>query len=53
VARREQWERDVREHTAPPYRGLYADGFHPNDRGYAQWVAALSAALEEAGHLPE
>ncbi len=32
--------------TGPPYRGMYADGFHPNDRGYARWAGALAAALE-------
>ncbi|MCW2607878.1 MAG: Lipolytic enzyme precursor [Frankiales bacterium] len=36
---------DLWAHTGPPYRGLYADGFHPNDRGYAQWAAALAEAL--------
>ena len=44
---------DLWAHTGPPYRGLYADGFHPNDRGYLQWADALSAALQEAGHLAE
>jgi len=33
----------------PPYRGLYFDGFHPNDRGYLQWVEALAEALELPG----
>lgn len=32
-------------HTGPPYRGLYFDGFHPNDRGYEQWNAAIAEAL--------
>ena len=36
---------DLWAHTGPPYRGLYADGFHPNDRGYLQWADALSEAL--------
>lgn len=44
---------DLWAHTGPPYRGLYADGLHPNDRGYAQWVSALEAALQQGGHLPE
>jgi lysophospholipase L1-like esterase len=44
---------DLWAHTGPPYRGLYADGFHPNDRGYAQWVSALEAALQQGGHLRE
>ena len=42
---------DLWAHTGPPYRGLYADGFHPNDRGYLQWADALSVALQEGGHL--
>jgi acyl-CoA thioesterase I len=36
---------DLWSFTGPPYKGLYADGFHPNDRGYVQWADALSAAL--------
>ncbi|MCW2616602.1 MAG: Lipolytic enzyme precursor [Frankiales bacterium] len=36
---------DLWAHTGPPYRGLYADGFHPNDRGYQQWADALAEAL--------
>ena len=36
---------DLWAHTGPPYRGPYADGFHPDDRGYAQWADALSEAL--------
>ncbi|HWG93751.1 MAG TPA: GDSL-type esterase/lipase family protein [Mycobacteriales bacterium] len=36
---------DLWAHTGPPYRGLYADGFHPNDRGYVQWADALAEAL--------
>ena len=44
---------DLWAHTGPPYRGLYFDGFHPNDRGYVQWADAVSAAVQEAGHLPE
>ena len=36
---------DLWAHTGPPYKGLYFDGFHPNDRGYLQWVAALEEAL--------
>ena len=36
---------DLWEHTGPPYRGLYFDGFHPNDQGYLQWADALSEAL--------
>lgn len=40
---------DVWAHTGPPYRGLYADGFHPNDAGYVQWADAVSEALGLAG----
>jgi lysophospholipase L1-like esterase len=36
---------DLWAHTGPPYRGLYADGFHPNDRGYRQWADAVAEAL--------
>jgi lysophospholipase L1-like esterase len=36
---------DLWAHTGPPYRGLYADGFHPNDAGYRQWADALGEAL--------
>jgi len=39
---------DLWAHTGPPYRGLYADGFHPNDRGYLQWAAALRPAVAAA-----
>lgn len=50
VLRREAASRGLRvadlwAHTGPPYQGLYADGFHPNDRGYLQWADALEAAL--------
>ncbi len=40
---------DVWSHTGPPYRGLYADGFHPNDAGYVQWADALWEAVRESG----
>jgi lysophospholipase L1-like esterase len=36
---------DLWTFTGAPYKGLYADGFHPNDAGYVQWADALSAAL--------
>jgi acyl-CoA thioesterase-1 len=36
---------DLWAHTGPPYRGLYFDGFHPNDRGYLQWADALWEVL--------
>lgn len=37
---------DLWAHTGPPYRGLYFDGFHPNDRGYVQWADAVWEALQ-------
>ena len=37
---------DLWAHTGPPYRGLYFDGFHPNDTGYLQWADALWEALD-------
>lgn len=36
---------DLWEHTGPPYKGLFFDGLHPNDRGYVQWADAVWAAL--------
>jgi len=36
---------DLWQHTGPPYRGLFFDGLHPNDRGYVQWADAVWAAL--------
>jgi len=36
---------DLWAHTGPPYRGLFFDGFHPNERGYAQWVDAIVEVL--------
>jgi lysophospholipase L1-like esterase len=36
---------DLWAHTGPPYRGLYADGFHPNEAGYGQWADAVCEAL--------
>lgn len=36
---------DIWARTGPPWRGKYADGFHPNERGYGEWVAALAEAL--------
>lgn len=32
---------DIWSHTGPPYKGLYADGLHPNDTGYVQWADAV------------
>ena len=40
---------DVWRHTGPPYKGLYFDGFHPNEEGYLQWVEALEEALAQPG----
>jgi lysophospholipase L1-like esterase len=37
---------DLWAHTGPPYRGLYFDGFHPNDAGYLQWADAVWEALD-------
>ena len=36
---------DLWAHTGPPCKGLYADGFHPNDKGYRQWADAVAEAL--------
>lgn len=36
---------DLWAHTGAPYKGLYFDGFHPNDRGYLQWADALWEAI--------
>lgn len=46
AARRGLRVADLWAHTGPSYRGLYADGFHPNDAGYRQWSAALVEALD-------
>ena len=34
--------------TGPPYRGLFADGFHPNDRGYLPWADGIEQAARQA-----
>ena len=39
---------DIWAHTGPPYRGLYFDGLHPNDKGYLQWADAVWAALPDS-----
>lgn len=31
--------------TGPPYRGLFADGLHPNDGGCRRWADALGPAV--------
>ena len=36
---------DLWAYTGPPWRGRFADGFHPNDVGYAPWADAVVAAL--------
>lgn len=40
---------DLWAHTGPPWRGKFADTFHPNDHGYGEWVAALADALGVRG----
>ena len=40
---------DIWAHTGPPYKGLYADGLHPNDKGYQQWADAVWEALVKRG----
>jgi len=37
---------DLWAHTGPPYKGLYFDVLHPNDRGYLQWAEAVWEAIE-------
>jgi len=38
---------DLWGHTGPPWSGKFAaDGFHPNDTGYRDWVAAFTEALD-------
>jgi lysophospholipase L1-like esterase len=38
---------DVWAHTGPPWAGkLAADAFHPSERGYEDWTAALAEALD-------
>lgn len=32
--------------TGRPHRGKYADGYHPNDRGYGRWAEAVTRALD-------
>lgn len=39
---------DIWARTGPPYRGLYFDGLHPNERGYQPWADAVWAALPES-----
>jgi lysophospholipase L1-like esterase len=37
---------DAWAHTGPPWQGKYAaDGFHPNDLGYADWCAAFADTI--------
>jgi lysophospholipase L1-like esterase len=39
---------DVRAHTGPPWDGKFAaDGFHPNDRGYDDWVDAFAEVVTD------
>ncbi len=44
---------DIWAFTGPPYKGLYADGFHPNDRGYLQWADALWEAIRPQAVGPD
>lgn len=39
---------DVWARTGPPWRGAYADGMHPSERGYRSWASALTSALTSA-----
>ncbi len=39
---------DLWSRTGPPYRGLYADGFHPNDKGYLPWAEGVEEAVRRA-----
>ena len=39
---------DLWSRTGPPYRGLYADGFHPNDKGYLPWADEVEQAVRRA-----
>ncbi len=40
---------DVWATTGPPWWGLVsADGFHPNEMGYARWASALMPAVSQA-----
>jgi acyl-CoA thioesterase-1 len=39
---------DLWSRTGPPYRGLYADGFHPNDKGYLPWADEVQKAARRA-----
>jgi lysophospholipase L1-like esterase len=32
-------------HLLPPHRGLSADRYHPNDRGYDAWVRAFATPM--------
>ena len=36
---------DVWAVTGPPWRGAYADGMHPSERGYRSWAVAVSRAV--------
>jgi len=33
-------------HLLPPHRGLSADRYHPNDRGYDAWVRAFATPMD-------
>lgn len=48
AARRELRVADLWAATGPPYRGLFADGLHPNDLGYRRWADVLGPAVVPA-----
>ncbi len=48
AARHDLLVADLWSRTGPPYRGLYADGFHPNDRGYLPWADGIEEAVRRA-----
>ena len=39
---------DLWSRTGPPCRGLYADGFHPNDKGHLPWAEGVEEAVRRA-----
>lgn len=48
AARHELRVADLWAATGPPYRGLFADGLHPNDLGYRRWAEVLGGAVVPA-----
>ena len=48
VNRAREWQlfvADIWSDTGPPYRGLHADGTHPNERIHGRWADAVVKAL--------